>query len=147
MPTAPKLVAAVFFAALGYFLADLIKPLLPEGKPYTWFSPSLAALGLLIGWRFTGYRIGRGLGGAVGIGLSTAFLLAFWGLLLFSGAEMLRLSLRKAYDGPVEAIRGVIEISVNYVLMIAPHPDVIGAWIVGCIAGGVLTRMAAARWS
>ncbi|WP_424941681.1 TrgA family protein [Aliiroseovarius crassostreae] len=146
MPTASKLVAAVFFAALAYFLADLIKPLLPEGRSYAMFSPAFAGIGLLIGWRFTGHRLGRGLGDAVGIGLSSAFLLAFWGLVLFSGAEMIRLSLRKAYDGPVEAIRGAIEIAVEYVLLIAPQPDVMGTLIIGSLAGGVLTRMTAARW-
>lgn len=146
MPTAPKLVAGVFFAALAYFLADLIKPYLPDGRDYSNFSLACAALGLVIGWRFTGYRIGRGLGGAVGIGISTAFLFAFWGFLLFSSYEMIRLSLRKAYDGPVEAIRGVIEIAVEYGALVL-QPDVIGVLVFGSLFGGWLTRITAARWS
>ncbi len=146
MPTAAKLVASLFFAALAYLLGDMIKPYLQEGVEYPYFSPALAALGLLIGWRFTGYRIGRGLGGAVGIGLSTAFLFSFWGLLLSSFYEMIRLSLRKAYDGPVEAIRGVIEIAVEFGVIVA-QPDVLGTLLIGSLIGGWLTRTAAMRWS
>lgn len=146
MPTAAKLVASMFFAALGYLLGDMVKPYLEEGVAYPYFSPGLAALGLLIGWRFTGYRIGRGLGGAVGIGLSTGFLFTFWALLLSSFYEMIRLSLRHAYDGPVEAIRGVIEIAVVFGVQVA-QPDVVSTLIVGSVIGGYLTRIVATRWS
>ncbi|MBT2131015.1 TrgA family protein [Aliiroseovarius lamellibrachiae] len=146
MPTAAKLVASIFFAALGWFVADLTKPYLPEGRSFEWLSPGLAAVGLLVGWRFTGKRIGSGMGGAVGIGLSTGFLLWFLGLFSFSGYEMLRLSLRKSYDGPVEAIRAVVEIGLEFGLMLS-QPDVIGTLVVGSLLGGWLTQRTARKWS
>ncbi|MDA5094682.1 TrgA family protein [Aliiroseovarius sp. KMU-50] len=147
MPTAAKLVAGVFFAALAYLLADMIKPYLPDGRSYAAFSPAFAALGLLVGWRFTGQRLGRGLGTVVGIGLSSGFLLCLWGLILFSGYEMVRMSMRKAYDGPVEAMKGMIGIAVDYVLLIAPQPDVMVALVLGSLFGGWLTRITSSRWS
>ncbi len=145
MPTAAKLVAGIFFAALGWFVADLTKPYLPEGRSFVYLSPGLAAVGLFVGWRFTGKRIGSGMGGAFGIGLSSAFLLWFVGLFAFSFYEMIRLSLRKSYDGPVEAVQAIVEIGLEFG-MIMSQPDVIGTLVVGSLLGGWLTQLAARKW-
>ncbi|MCI2398524.1 TrgA family protein [Aliiroseovarius subalbicans] len=146
MPTAPKLVAAVFFAALGWFCADLVKPLLPDGTQIGLFSPISAGFGLLVGWVFTGKRLGLGQGTPIGIGFSSSILMVLWVLLCFSGYEMLRLALRKSYDGPVEAIQGMFQIGVDY-LLLAATVEVAGALVLGGVLGGVLTGWAARRWS
>ncbi len=44
MPTFAKVIAAVYFAALGFLCADLVKPLLAEGTPTVWLNETLAAL-------------------------------------------------------------------------------------------------------
>ncbi|UWP87863.1 TrgA family protein [Aliiroseovarius crassostreae] len=146
MPTAAKLVAAGFFAALAFMVGNLIIPYLAEGRDYTLFPVGLAGLGLAIGWRFTGYRIGRGLGEPVGIGLSSGALLVFWGFLVFSIYEMLRKTLRNAYDGPVEALRAAVKIAVDYGYDIA-QMDVIATLVLGSVFGGWLTGVVARRWS
>lgn len=145
MPTAAKLVAALFFAALAWFTADLIKPLLPEGTAVGMFSPVSAAFGLIVGWTFTGKRIGRALGGGFGIGLTSSILLVFWVLLAFSGSEMIQHSLSKRYDGPVEALKSMMAIAVEN-LQMAAVPQVIGALVIGGLIGGWLTERAARRW-
>ena len=146
MPTAPKLVAAAFFAVLAWFCADLIKPLLPDGTQYGLFSPVSAAFGVLVGWVFCGKRLGQGLGGPVGIGFASSILLSFWVLLTFSGYEMLRMSMRGRYDGPMDALQNLFQIAVDY-LFIAATPEVIGTLVIGGVFGGVLTGMAARRWT
>ena len=145
MPTAAKLVAAICLAALGWIVADMIKPLLPEGTQVGLFSPISAAWGAVVGWTFTGKRLGDGTGTAVGIGMGSIFLLGFWVLLSFSGYEMVRLSMRLRYDGPVEALQDMFQIAVDY-LKVSASPEVIGALIAGGLIAGVITGFVAKRW-
>jgi hypothetical protein len=145
MPTSSKLVAALLYAALGWFTADLVKPLLTEGTPVGLFSPISAGFGLLVGWVFVGTRIGAGQGGPVGIGLTGSILLVFWVVLTFSGYEMVRRSMRLSYDGPVEALQSMFELAVEYLYM-AAVPEVIGSLVAGGIIAGWLTGAVARRW-
>jgi len=146
MPTTAKFVGALFFAALAWFTTDMIKPLLPEGTAVGLFSPISAGLGVLIGWFFTGKRLDAGLGRGLGIGLTSSLLLVFWVLLTFSGYEMLRLSTRMRYDGPVEALQDMFSIALENMLL-AATPSVLVALVVGGFFGGWLTEQVAKRWS
>lgn len=85
MPTGPKLIAALFFAALGWFGADLVKPLLPEGTQVGKFNIVVAAIGWASGWFMCGARAGDGIRAGFGYGLTSAALIVFWGMLIFSG--------------------------------------------------------------
>jgi len=145
MPTAAKLVGAICLAVLGWFVADLIKPHLPEGTQVGLFSPISAAWGFVVGWGFTGKRLGDGTGTAVGIGMGSIFLLGFWVLLSFAGYEMIRLSTRLRYDGPVEALQDMFQIGVDY-LWVAATPEVIGTLLAGGLVTGVITAFVAKRW-
>lgn len=146
MPSAPKLVAALFFAALAWFASDLIKAYLPEGTPAGAFSPVNAALGLVIGWRFAGPRFeaARDPARGPGVGLATVFVIAFWALIIWSGNEMVRKSMRGAYNGLFDALNSMMEIAIDQVLLIA-HPDVIAVLVVGGLIGGWLGEWVAAR--
>ena len=146
MPTTARLVAALFFAALGWFGADQVKPLLSPGTPTGLFGPVSAGFGLLVGWFFTGKRVGSGEGNRLGIGLTGAFLLAFWVLFTFSGYKMLQNSMRKYYDGPVEALQDMFSIAVDYIF-IAAAPEVIATLVLGGLIGGWLAGWVARRWS
>ncbi len=146
MPTAAKLVAAILTAALGYFVADVIIPHLPEQDRENWMREVSALLGLIIGWRFLGWRMGGGFSPALGLGLSTSLVLFVSGAVVFAGYEMLIRSLRKSYDGPVEALEGMMGIAVEN-LEYVQHADVIGAFVLGGLLVGLLTEIAARRWS
>ncbi len=145
MPTAAKLVAALLFAALGWVVSDLVKPLLDEGAKAGLFSPVSAVFGFLVGWFFVGLRIGSGHGGHFGVGVAGSGLLVFWVTLGFSGYEMYNRSLRMTYDGPVEALQSMFEIAGEYLWM-AAVPGVILALILGGMFGGWLTKRASERW-
>ncbi len=146
MLTMPKLIAALFFAALGYFCGDLVKPLLPEGTQVGKLNLTLAAVGFLSGWRISGKNAGLGLRAGLGYGLTSAGVLTFWGVFLFAGSKALQLSIDKRFKGPMEALRGMIDISLEYFVLIAV-PTILLAAIVGGLFGGWLTEWVARRWS
>ncbi|NNE81559.1 MAG: TrgA family protein, partial [Silicimonas sp.] len=56
MPTGGKLIAAIVFAALAYFISDLVKPLLEDTQGSRVGSLSFvnAFIGLLMGWTIMG---------------------------------------------------------------------------------------------
>ena len=138
--TAAKLVGAVLFAILAWFTSEEIKPLFPEGFDPGRFSEVNALVGLGVGWVVVGSRAGRGLASGISAGLTGVVALVFWGLLVNCTYEMLRLSLRKQYDGPVEAVVGVFQLMMeNLLLMI--NPTVIGMLIVGGMIAGLLVEL------
>ncbi len=145
MPTAPKLIAAVLFAALAWFVSDLVKPLLPEGTQVGLLSPINALIGVVLGWRLMGNGTGKGMRTALGYGLTTTAMILFWAVLLWSAYLMVIRSTRLRYDGPVEAIQDMFALMVEYVTTMAT-PDVIGSMVVGSLIFGWLTEMVARRF-
>ncbi|MDX5402987.1 MAG: TrgA family protein [Rhodobacterales bacterium] len=145
MFTAPRLVAAVLLAGVGFVASDLIRPLMPEGTQFGWFNYVNAVLGAIMGWVVIGKRIGRGVSAAVGNGVTGAAALIFWGLFTQSVNEMLRLSLRRRYDGPVEALTDMLRIGAEWALTIATVP-VMGTIFIGGIVAAVLAEVSARHW-
>ena len=136
----------MFFAALGYFCGDLVKPLLPEGTRTGWLNETLAAIGLISGWRMSGGRAGFGTMSGLGYGLTSAGLIAFWGVFLFAGEKMLQYSLDKRFKGPMDALRSMIEFMLDFAVLVGV-PTVVGTAIIGGLFGGWLTEWVAKRWN
>ncbi|MDG1129090.1 TrgA family protein [Seohaeicola saemankumensis] len=145
MLTAPRLVAALLLGMVGFLGSEMIKPLMPEGTQFGWFSFVNLGLGALSGWIVIGSRIGRGIVPAVNNGLTGAAALIFWGLFLQAGNEMLRLSLRRRYDGPVEALTDLFRVGLEYGLTMATAP-VLGTLFVGGVVAAVLAEISARYW-
>lgn len=145
MPTAAKLVSAILMAALGWYVSDLIRPLMPENTDFGWFNYVNAVIGLFCGWFVVGSRAGRGFSAGIGNGFTGAVALTFWGLFIHATNEMVDESFKRRYDSMIEAIGGVFEIMVEYgqVMLV---PQVILALLAGGIAIGILTEIAAKRW-
>ena len=146
MPTAGKLIGAIVFAALAYFITDLIKPLLPEGSRVGWFSPANALVGLAMGWTIMGRCAGKTYRQSFGFGLTTLAATVFWCLVVWSGYEMLRRSMRMYYDGPVEALQEMAQLMIDYAKLAAVNEVIIPA-IVGALFVSWLTEFFARRWS
>ena len=146
MPTAAKVIAALFFAALGYFAADLVKPLLPEGTPTRWMNETVALLGLLMGWNVVGKRVGDGPRASMGYGLTASVLTTFWSLFAFSFSDMLEKSMDRRYRGPVEAIQDMFGIFTDYAVLIMV-PAMFIAILVGGAFGGWIAEWANRRWN
>jgi hypothetical protein len=146
MPTAAKLVSAILIAALGYFVADLIAQHLPQETDEGYFREVSALLGILVGWRFLGSRSGGGTSSGIGLGLTAALTLLVWGLVVFSGYEMLIRSLRKSYKGPIEGLQDMVAIAIDNLIYLQ-FIDVASALVVGGILAGIIADRTARRWS
>ncbi len=146
MPTAAKLVAALWFALVGWLAANAHVPTLGQGASVGLFRELTALLGLVIGWRVMGRLVGQGYAQAVGSGLRTSVTLAFFALLLFSIYLMIKSSfVVNGYDGPMDAVLGAFEIMLEQgrkMLTIG----VLGVLILGGIIGGLVAEAAARRW-
>lgn len=146
MPTAAKIVAAVITALTMFLAAEAAKVGLPEGTQAGYFSPAAAAIGFLNGWMVLGALAGRGYGLSVGTGLRSAVMAVFWTLLAFSILEMIQLSIKKRYDGPIDAILGVFQIMVDYARLVI-LPDVLVTLGVGGTLAGLFAEWARRRWN
>lgn len=146
MPTGAKLIGALTFAALAYFISDLIKPLLLEGTQVGMLSPINAVIGFLMGWKVMGKGAGRTYRQSFGYGFTTLAATAFWCLLVWSGYEMVKQSTRLRYDGPMEALQSMAALYMDYARLAAVQEVLIPA-VFGVIFVSWLTEYFARRWS
>ncbi len=146
MPTAARLIAAILFAALGWYASELFKPLLEEGTDTGRLSEINALVGVFVGWKIAGPRAGDTYGAAVGYGLSAGAGLVVLSLFVHSSTEMLNRALRKSYDGATEAVVAVFELMVEYGALMADS-KLITTLIGGSVIAGVTTEWVGRRYS
>ena len=145
MPTAAKLIAALCFACVGWLAANAHIPALGPTANFGFFREICAMLGLIIGWRVMGTRVGASYYDARGSGLVTSVALAFFALLGFSIYLMIVQSTKMVYDGPMDAVLGAFTFMLeNGRAMLTV--GVIGALIGGGLLGGFLSEWTARRW-
>ncbi len=147
MPTAARLFAALAFAAVGFLGAEVLKPAFPEPVGFGWFSPIMAAIGLLCGWLVMGPNAGQGAVRAAGTGLRTSVTMVFWGMLLFALREMVLRSTARRYDGITEALVGTFGILIEQGRILLSSPETLIVLAGGGVLGGLLANWAAARFS
>jgi hypothetical protein len=139
MPTAAKIAAAILFAALAWIASRLTFPLWPEGASPGRFAEINAALGFVLGWRMSGARAGQGVTAAIGTGLTTAVAVAFVSLFAHGFVLMIGDSLRKRFDGPVEATVAVFGNLVEQAQILGSAP-VIATVLGGGVVAGLVTE-------
>ena len=145
MPSAIRLAGLVVFAIMTWIVSEQVKPLFPEGMAFGRFSIYNAMLGGVIGWVFMSPRVTERRAGALNAGITTAVAVVFWVLLFHSIREMITLSLRKQYDGPVEAVVGVFQILLDYGVMIAT-PTILITLVIFAVFGGMFCGGVGRRW-
>lgn len=146
MPTGGKLIGALTFAFLAYFITDLVKPYLPEGTQVGLFSPINAFVGLLMGWTIMGKGAGASYRKALGYGVTTLAATAFWCILFWAGYDMLQKSLDLRYDGPIEALQEMARTFIDYAKF-GTERTVLVAAVIGALFMGWVTEFFARRWS
>jgi hypothetical protein len=144
MPTAAKAIAALCLALLGYLSSELVKTLLPEIQNWGRFSEFNAGLGLVVGWVVVGRRAGRGTKDAIANGLTGVATLIFWSLFINAANEMFQLSMKRRFDGPVEAFAAIFEIGIEYGQTLM-NPMMIVTFLIGAVLTGYLSEFAAKR--
>lgn len=145
MPTAPKLFAAIAFGLLAFIAAEALKPYLPEGTPFGFYSEICGVIGALTGWMMMGKMAGRGYTTAISSGIGTSAVMVFFCLLLFSGREMILRSLEHRYKGPQQAVEAVFGLMVDYGKLLANPPD-LAILLGGAAIAGMFVEWTGRRW-
>jgi hypothetical protein len=146
MPTASKLVAALLFGALAFFVSDLVKPLLEEGTQVGLFSLVNTLVGVLMGWRISGARVGYSMQASLGYGITTVAATVFWCLFIWAGYLMVEASMRLRYDGPMDALQDMGAMMIEFAGTMAT-PTVLGSLLVGALFFGWLTEQVSRRYT
>ena len=145
MPTTGRFVGAVLFGLIAWYVSQLFKPLMPEGKNFGNFSEYNALIGIVLGWGMLGHRSHPDRRASIGAGLTTAIAVTFWALLIHAGIEMITLSLRKRYDGAGDALIGVLKLMGKYGEMMLT-PEILITLLLGGVIAGALSGWAERRW-
>lgn len=147
MPTGSKLVAALCLGILGAVVAELVKVVILReiSMNFGYFTPVSAGLGLFVGWKFLGARAGGTVTDAINNGITSVVALLFLGLFVFGTTEMLDQALRNAYSEPMEALRGIIQIAIDYARYLL-DVNVIAALVIGALLSGLLAELAHRHW-
>lgn len=143
--TAARVIGAVLLAGLGWFVSDLIRPLMPESTVFGWFNHVNFGFGFIVGWTMLGPKAGAGMMAALGNGVTVAFALGAIGLFAQAGNEVLRLSTRRVYSGPMKAVEDLFRVIAEFGQVLL-HPTVIGPLIIGAVVIAVLVEMANSVW-
>jgi hypothetical protein len=146
MPTAGRLFGGLALALTGFVAGSAVVPLLPTALKGAAILPLvMASFGLLIGWRVIGRFPGKTLTDAAMTGLRAAVYVAIWALVYLGLTEMLRMSTRMRYDTVTEAVLDIFNQGVQFGLM-AAHPAVLGALLVGGVVSGIFAYWGQRVW-
>ncbi|MDP2581321.1 TrgA family protein [Shimia thalassica] len=145
MPTTNRLAAAICLAILGAVIAELVKPLMPEGTGFGHFTLTSAGIGVVVGWFILGPRVGGTYVNAINSGITSVVILVVVGLFTFGANEMLRQALRHRFDDPMVAIKSILEEAIDYAQYLL-DVKVIATLVVGAIVSGIVTEFSYRRW-
>ena len=109
MPTAARLVGAIAFAIVGFFIFNAMLPEYGDDTVPRFLLPLCIGAGLWAGWVLCGKHAHSVVSG-IGTGLTAGIAQGFWILLIMSFVRMIEQSLRRRYDGPMEAVVDVFTI-------------------------------------
>ncbi|GAA6207524.1 hypothetical protein NBRC116601_08170 [Cognatishimia sp. WU-CL00825] len=145
MPTAAKLFAALALALVAAIVSEQVKPLLPEGTDFGYFTLINAAYGAFFGWRFVGRHAGNGMIQAMNHGLTGMLALVIFALFMHGARLMLSNSLKMRYDSVAEAIQSIFGMMLENGLLLL-HPPIITTLLAGALLSGLLAEAASRRW-
>ncbi len=145
MPTAARLIAAIFMAGTGIILALELRELRESLKYFAYFIEYNASLGAIVGWNLVGNRVGQGWARAAAAGISGGFVTLM--LVVFSLAfrEMLNRAFRKFYDHALEAILAALKIGITDFLAISATVAILPVFM-GAVLSGLGAEAAERRW-
>ena len=142
MPTAAKLVSFLMFAALAWFVSELVKPLMPDGTQFGLFSEINAVLAGIMGWRIVGPRAPDSFRAGLSAGLTCAVILFITSALFHSFTLMLVRSTEARYKGPVQAVKSVFQMATEFA-----QPALTTEVLVPLIVGGLIAGLSASAVS
>lgn len=144
MPTFAKLTGAILFAALAWYVSEMVKARLPDTLSGGRIAEVNAAFGGLLGWRILGRHGGGGFADGIGLGLTTGAATVILCLFTWAGYEMITRSMDLFYDGPMEALTAMMELVLEFGLLLN-HTEIIATLLAGSVAAGILVQPLARR--
>lgn len=145
LPTAAKLIGVLGMSALAFLFVSAVLNWLPAGVRTVGLLPFAISGGVIIGWRVLGMHSGKGWPHVFGLGGRAAFYLGLYVLFFLGTQQMMTKALRMRYDGPIDAIVGVIAegISIGIALL---RLDVMLLLFIGGMVSAMMSEYAARRW-
>lgn len=146
MPTFAKLIGAISFALVGWWVAVTYNAHLPDNVSLPRLPFAMAGLGAALGWFSLGPVMGRGYRESIAYGLRTSVLIGVLAMFGVAVLLMLRKSTNQMYRGdPMAAVLDVPDLMYQYGQYML-NQDVLMALGAGGILGGMLAELAARRW-
>ena len=150
MPTGARLVSAIFYGFLAYVGAQIVHAIYEAEIGYDldwWFFAEITAVvGILVGWKFAGTKVGDGYYLGMQNGLISTLILVFYAVLLWAIVEMVQESMKLKYPGATAAVVDIFRIAIEYVKSIA-KPTFLITMAIGGLIGGYLAEWSSRRYN
>ncbi|WP_103255567.1 TrgA family protein [Tabrizicola aquatica] len=145
MPTGAKAMSAAAFAVVGWLIANTYVENMPTSEAVGRVREMTAVIGAICGWKVMGPSVGKGYVESAAAGLKTVVVLVFMALLTVGVYEMVQLSTKMRYEGPLEA---VVDIFARMMERAPPLSSlgVLVVMLIGGVVGGILAENASRRW-
>jgi hypothetical protein len=145
MPRSQKLIAGLGLAVMAYLVSIQILPQLPEGGNYIRFTPVNMLIGLAVGWVLMGSRAPSRSVSPLTNGLTGMMAVVLWGLGLHAFQQMVKMSMARRFDDPIEAFGAIFEIMTQNAVYLGT-PGIVLTLFVGAMITGSLTDRVARRF-
>lgn len=147
MPTAAKLVSAIYMALAGVLVIMVVISVYPGlEREANGMAITAGIVGLLVGWHGLGSRVGLEESSAAGLGLRSGITAFLWVLFLFAANHMIQGMLGHAYYQPMSAVLQIPMRMIEYGRA-ALDLRILGAIVVLSAIGGVVAKRTVNKWS
>ena len=146
MPTMGRMIGAIMFGALAWYVSILIVPQFPEGANLGLFQEVNTFFGLFVGWTIAGPRAGGGYAAGISYGITAMVAMVVMALFFNSSVVIIEQSLRKRYKGPGEAVTDVFAMFIDNGILMSTS-EVIATLLIGGVVAGLVTEFFGRRFS
>jgi hypothetical protein len=149
MPTGARLVASLSLAvgcALMYFVLLVQYPDQHFDLHKRELIGLLAAVGFFVGWRYLGVQAAKEDVSPYALGIRATLTCTFWIIILLSIRYIVDNMIDHGYATPMQAIKDLFAIGLEYVLLLFNIPLILFACAAGMVSGA-LTDSAAKSWN
>ncbi len=147
MPTAAKLVSAIYMAIASVVVIMVVVSVYPDiEREQNRMAITAGIVGLLVGWRGLGKRIKFEERTAVSLGIRSGGSAYLWVLFLFGLNEMIQGILRNRYFEPIDAVL-TIPAEMMEIGQLSLRLPIVAAILVLSAVGGIIAKRTGNRWS
>lgn len=146
MPTAANLMSAIAMAVLAFIVSEQVKPLLPEGTQFGYFSYINAAFATFFGWKIVGKYAGKGTVSSVNQAITGVLAMVIFLLFAHAARIMYYNALDLRYKSTAKAIQSIFDMMLEHAWLMMT-PNILLTLLGGALFIGLLAESSARRWS